>query len=812
MGFRLSANVVTLVLSLTNLSYGAPTAQDSCSALVKYADQNADKVPAKDAYACLLSPPFNQTRSGYIHEQIWRMANILSSQAFFNHPKDLPLIVDRVDLNGTFNAIKKKIDTKTYQSDYQFHRDLTELFGGYHDGHTKYYTLCMLGFGAFKHDYPLVSIVPAGEDTPRIYLADPSTGEVGEEIVEITGEPALDHLLKLVKVMKGPTDAAWIDADTRWNGLFVGRYAQGIQAGNFAERDLYPGADFKMKTKTGKIIDVAWYVNGPGASNNKWKQVFKSTDSFIAACIPPKTTENQLPEPTGDPRDDPTTTDGTADGTVEGTEDTDEGSYDETADFPEPEGTSIAGTSTVPTKHHGSGRPTHPDLKFLDFIAKRVKRSTQSVRQDFGVDWRKVLSARGDGSTVKDYSALHFPDKPPIAYPEVITRLNGTEQTLHLLKAYPDVAVWGFHAFMPLESSIGSASVDETQLFFYYWRDYMIKNLQLLREKGVNRLILDMSKNGGGLVVLGMETVRRFFPEAEPFYGVDYRRSPLVDLLLEALNVTGGLNQINGKPFASTDDFMNPPVAKRGDYFTQIGRFNQLGATRPFLPGVDFTFKGEPPFSTQNVVILTDGQCGSTCAITVEALAGIGVATVVTGGQPCAYGNKTMQYIGGIKGYEVLNGKDLALSPDDPFNENITPDLERYIPRPLDINYDASFNYRNSYTPDDHIIPQEFIFQPADAHLWYTKQMISDRTILWNDVVKLTWDDKGVNKLLKARTGSDKPQSKGGVVHTVGSSQHLKQPQAGYKGQRTREILRLGVLADFKYLASGWLNAWGGKG
>jgi len=370
-----------------------------------------DKVPAKDAYACLLSPPFNQTRSAYIHEQIRRMANILSSQAFFNDPKGLPLIVDRVDLNGTFDAIKQKIDTKIYQSDYQFHRDLTELFGGYHDGHTKYYTACMLWFGPFRHDYPLVSIVPPGEDIPRIYLADPSTGEVGEEIVEIAGELALDHLLNLVKVMKGPTDAGWLDADTRWNGLFVGRYAQVIQAGNFAERNLYPGADFKMKTMAGKIIDVAWYVDGPGASNDKWRQGYKSTDSFIAACIPPPkstiTTGNQQPQPTGDPTDDPRPTDGFTDGTGEGTEDTDETdepieeSYDGTADFSEPEGTRIAGTSTAPTKHHGNGSPTHPNFEYLNFIAKRVKRSALSVRKDFDLDWRKFLSARGDGNQLR---------------------------------------------------------------------------------------------------------------------------------------------------------------------------------------------------------------------------------------------------------------------------------------------------------------------------------------------------------------------------------------------------------------------------
>lgn len=337
----------------------------------------------------------------------------------------------------------------------------------------------------------------------------------------------------------------------------------------------------------------------------------------------------------------------------------------------------------------------------------------------------------------------------------------------------------------------------------------MIENLKLLKKQGVKRLILDMSNNGGGSVVLGMETVRRFFPEAEPFYGVDYRRSPLVDSYLYLTNVTAGLNQLDGKPFASFEDFLYPPVAKKGDHFTKIGRFNQLGDSQQEIPGVEFTFKGDPPFAKENVVILTDGQCGSTCAITVEALASIGIATVVTGGQPSASGNKAMQYIGGIKGYQVLEFTDLSISPDDPMNNQVTPELEPYVVRPIDISFAARCNLRNSYTPDDHIIPQEFIFQPADAHLWYTKQMINDRQILWNDVVKLTWDDKGVNKLLKARVGSDKPESKAGAHHKVGS--HLKQPQAGYPGQRTRETLRTGVLADLKYLASGWLGGWGGK-
>lgn len=78
----------------------------------------------------------------------------------------------------------------------------------------------------------------------------------------------------------------------------------------------------------------------------------------------------------------------------------------------------------------------------------------------------------------------------------------------------------------------------------------MIGNLYLLSKKGVKRLILNMSNNGGGLVVLGMETVRRFSlkPNHSMVSTTDAHRLLTCS---STQNVTSGLNQINGKPFAS---------------------------------------------------------------------------------------------------------------------------------------------------------------------------------------------------------------------------------------------------------------------
>ena len=82
---------------------------------------------------------------------------------------------------------------------------------------------------------------------------------------------------------------------------------------------------------------------------------------------------------------------------------------------------------------------------------------------------------------------------------------------------------------------------------------------------------------------------------------------------------------------------------------------------------------------------------------------------------------------------------------------DVLPEVRDYIPEAVDTAITSSMNLRNSYTPDEQIIPQEFIFQPADGHLWYTKEMISDRTVLWDAVVKLTWGENGSNKLIRSK-------------------------------------------------------------
>ena len=191
-------------------------------------------------------------------------------------------------------------------------------------------------------------------------------------------------------------------------------------------------------------------------------------------------------------------------------------------------------------------------------------------------------------------TALNLTDYPPAYYPEVERRMIGSEQTLHLMENYKDIAVWGIHTFTSNEQN---QEVD-TDEFFQYWRQYTVESLQFLTKNGIKRLILDLSTNGGGQVNLGLDTVQKFFPLAKPFYGVDYRRSPFVDAFNIYWNTSDYLTKLDGSAWKDGHEFLNPPIAKAGDYFTKIGRLYPLEDLKQEVGS------GESPFPLENIVVV----------------------------------------------------------------------------------------------------------------------------------------------------------------------------------------------------------------
>ena len=467
--------------------------------------------------------PFDTKRAAYIARQMRLFTQIYSAQTFFYDPPTPELRIKSVDLNGTFDEIEKKAATKDgYPNDYMFQTDLMKLYNAFHDGHVNYIPLCAVSF-PFFHNYPLIEIYN-GKDLPLIYTADPVTGDLRDEIVEINGEEVHKHLERLALELP---DLGWIDPDARYNTLLLSKNPQtGVAYGTFAQRTFYDEHSFKMKTRDGKDIEVQWQayiVKKPIFSNSKEFEEMACLDPNYAGI------ENQKRE-----------------------------------------------------LHLHEGSP----------VERRSTPNAKEISREINLYRRQLLEKRiGDGKLTNRQTS------ESMYWPSLDLAMNGTEQSIHILSA--DTAVWGIHAF---------EDKGQSDSFFAQWNAFMDEAIGMLKTHGIKRILLDVSNNGGGFVALGITSIRKFFPESQPYYGFDLRRSPALDLLIEysadadqshlSLNMS---RDINNNEFTSIQEFLGP-VHKYGDYFTSMGRWDvayTIGET-----GLKIPTTGDPPFSIDNIALV----------------------------------------------------------------------------------------------------------------------------------------------------------------------------------------------------------------
>ena len=166
----------------------------------------------------------------------------------------------------------------------------------------------------------------------------------------------------------------------------------------------------------------------------------------------------------------------------------------------------------------------------------------------------------------------------------------------------------------------------------------------------------------------------------------------------------------------------------------------------------------EQPFKAEDIVILQDGACGSTCAIFAELMREQGrVQTIAIGGRPV---NGPMQGVGGSKGSQVLRFDGLLSFANDTININAALGTtrkfddstatgrlvraEQVIKRvglgdgntPLLGSVNALNNLREG---DEINTPLEFVYEAADCKLFYTRETWSDPRALWKRIVDVRW-------------------------------------------------------------------------
>jgi hypothetical protein len=195
------------------------------------------------------------------------------------------------------------------------------------------------------------------------------------------------------------------------------------------------------------------------------------------------------------------------------------------------------------------------------------------------------------------------------------------------------------------------------------------------------------------------------------------------------------------------------------------------------------------PFKAENIVLLQDGFCSSTCTILSELMKEQGkVESIVVGGLPT---NAPMQAIGGTKGSQTwtftniqeyaLQSFQLAAVQSEKMAEMLNTTIINTLAYPqqllnraaysggkiLAAQINAADNLRNG---DASETPLEFVYEAADCKIFYTAEMVANVEETWKAAVTAKWGNGGC---VPGSTGA--PSSISGGVYNNTNSTTLRQ-------------------------------------
>ncbi|KAK1910670.1 hypothetical protein P3342_008550 [Pyrenophora teres f. teres] len=269
--------------------------------------------------------------------------------------------------------------------------------------------------------------------------------------------------------------------------------------------------------------------------------------------------------------------------------------------------------------------------------------------------------------------------------------------------------------------------------------------------RGVEKHIIDVRTNGGGKVLSGYDAYLQFFPSQVPQTQSRYRGHRASEIFGENISSFETLSLTNGILFTSVfsnDAYLSstlepfkdwkamyPPKRFKNDNFTSLLKFNlsdPLITSDPQL-GVGITITGynersnftQDPFRAEDLVLLTDGICASTCSIFTELMTQqSGVRTLAIGGRPQL---GPMVAVGGTKGTLVL--PDLLMHALSTYITLAFADSvgeasawRDVLPFPAPIaSLEASVNFQDNIRKgmESAGVPTQFLNDTASARIWY---------------------------------------------------------------------------------------------
>ncbi|KAK8071695.1 hypothetical protein PG996_005043 [Apiospora saccharicola] len=286
---------------------------------------------------------------------------------------------------------------------------------------------------------------------------------------------------------------------------------------------------------------------------------------------------------------------------------------------------------------------------------------------------------------------------------------------------------------------------------------------------GKKKLVVDVQVNGGGYIFQGYDTFRQIFPDIQQEGTGRWRYSPG----FEAVSKVFAKNCAGFDPWTASDELIQqcesvynweydynrdnknftsyedkfPPTHFKGDNYTDLMQWNfdnTLDTTNTtYGIGYDITGYGtrknyttRPFGGPENIVVLFDGYCASTCTLFSQFMKhDAGVPFIAMGGRPSV--QDKIQGVGGVKGSQsysfsnVWNYAQLARKHTE--DAALARELDRFTTYPFARSSAAGVNVKDEILREhwDDGTPAQFVAEYADCRLFWKADMHKDITNLW---------------------------------------------------------------------------------
>ncbi|KAJ5632661.1 Interphotoreceptor retinol-binding [Penicillium lividum] len=295
--------------------------------------------------------------------------------------------------------------------------------------------------------------------------------------------------------------------------------------------------------------------------------------------------------------------------------------------------------------------------------------------------------------------------------------------------------------------------------------------LQNVTAAGKKNILIDVTANPGGYMSTGIDMSRIFFPSSFPYTATRFRAHDAAKYLTQAYSHDNTKDSSNifayremvtpsqDTGFNSWEDLYGPHDILGSSSSSLLANFNYTASSTKVYPingyGPIPLKPSKALFPAENIAIITDGDCVSTCAFFVKLMKRQGVRTIAFGGRPK---NEPMQGVGGVKGgqslgIDYINGyiqqantliRDSANTSSPlltqaewkKFNES-SPSLEESFA------WSGSLNLRNEYDPDDDQTPLQFVYEAAECRLFYTLENYLQQETVWQAAAKAMFGSFG---------------------------------------------------------------------